>query len=98
MKTRLRSCLLPDVRAAQFGVPAAAVVVSMNDLYGRLKKLSTKGDEVFRRRYLIADGRCVTATAISNGRLRGVFLLTASCLTRAFRLATQEKLGNVDYL
>jgi hypothetical protein len=43
--------------------------VTKDDLYGRLKKLTIKGDEVLGRGYLTADGRCVPASAISNGRL-----------------------------
>jgi len=43
--------------------------VTKDDLYGRLKKLTIKGDEVLVRGYLTADGRCVPASAISNSRL-----------------------------
>lgn len=43
--------------------------VTKDDLYGRLKKLTIKGDEVLGRGYLTADGRCVPASAISNGKL-----------------------------
>ena len=43
--------------------------VTKDDLYGRLKKLTIKGDEVLGRGYLTADGRCVAASAISNGKL-----------------------------
>lgn len=43
--------------------------VTKDDLYGRLKKLTIKGDEVLGRGYLTADGRCVPASAIANGKL-----------------------------
>lgn len=43
--------------------------VTKDDLYGRLKKLTIKGDEVLGRGYLTSDGRCVPASAISNGKL-----------------------------
>lgn len=43
--------------------------VTKDDLYGRLKKLTIKGNEVLTRGYLTADGRCAPATAISNSRL-----------------------------
>ena len=43
--------------------------VTKDDLYGRLKKLTIKGDEVLARGYLTADGRCAPASAISNSRL-----------------------------
>ena len=43
--------------------------VTKDDLYGRLKKLTIKGNEVLGRGYLTADGRCVSASAISNGKL-----------------------------
>lgn len=43
--------------------------VTKDDLYGRIKKLPIKGEEVLARGYLTADGRCVPASAISNSRL-----------------------------
>jgi hypothetical protein len=43
--------------------------VTKDDLYGRLKKLSVRGEEVLTRGYLTADGRCVPSSAISNIRL-----------------------------
>ena len=43
--------------------------VTKDDLYGRLKKLTIKGDEMLGRGYLTSDGRCVPASAISNGKL-----------------------------
>lgn len=43
--------------------------VTKDDLYGRRKKLTIKGDEVLGRGYLTADGRCIPASAISNGKL-----------------------------
>jgi hypothetical protein len=43
--------------------------VTKEDLYGRLKKLTIRGDEVLGRGYLTADGLCVPASAISNSRL-----------------------------
>ena len=43
--------------------------VTKDDLYGRLRKLTIKGDEVLVRGCLTADGRCVPAAAISNSRL-----------------------------
>jgi predicted metal-dependent peptidase len=43
--------------------------VTKDDLYGRIKKLTIRGEEVLARGYLTADGRCVPTSAISNGRL-----------------------------
>jgi hypothetical protein len=43
--------------------------VTKDDLYGRLKKLTIKGDMVLARGYLTADGRCAPASAVSNSRL-----------------------------
>lgn len=43
--------------------------VTKDDLYGRIKKLTIRGEEVLARGYLTADGRCVPSSAISNGRL-----------------------------
>lgn len=43
--------------------------VSKDYLYGRLKKLTIKEDEVLRRGYLTVDGRCVSSSTISNGKL-----------------------------
>ena len=63
---------MPDIT---FTLNAKAVTcelgrkVTKDDLYGRLKKLTIKGDEVLVRGCLTADGRCVPASAISNARL-----------------------------
>jgi hypothetical protein len=43
--------------------------VTKDDLYGRLKKLTIKGDDVLARGYLTDDGRCVPASSISNSRI-----------------------------
>jgi len=43
--------------------------VTKDDLYGRLKKITTRGEEVLSRGYLTADGQCVPASSISNVRL-----------------------------
>jgi hypothetical protein len=43
--------------------------VTKEDLYGTLKRLVVKGDEVLERGYLTADGHPVTASAISTERL-----------------------------
>ena len=43
--------------------------VTKDDLYGRLKKLTIKGDDVLARGYLTDDGRCIAASAISNARI-----------------------------
>jgi hypothetical protein len=43
--------------------------ITKDDLYGRLKKLTIKGDDVLARGYLTDDGRCIAAAAISNARI-----------------------------
>jgi hypothetical protein len=43
--------------------------VTKEDLYGSLKRLVVKGDEVLERGYLTADGHPVPASAISTERL-----------------------------
>ena len=43
--------------------------VTKEDLYGTLKRLVVKGDEVLERGYLTADGHPVPAFAISTERL-----------------------------
>ncbi len=43
--------------------------VTKDDLYGRLKKLTIKGDDVLARGYLTDEGRCVPASSISNSRI-----------------------------
>lgn len=43
--------------------------VTKDDLYGTLKRLTVRQGEVLARGYLTADGSCVPASAISNGKL-----------------------------
>jgi hypothetical protein len=43
--------------------------VTKEDLYGTLKRLVVRGDEILQRGYLTADGHSVPGTAISNQRL-----------------------------
>ena len=61
--------------------------VTKEDLYGSLKRLVVKGDEVLERGYLTADGHPVPASAISTERLdpegtleQSFFLSCATCV------------------